>query len=144
VELQTLNHRHDAIAEWLAMNGDKSLGECAREFNYTLPWLSQLVHSNLFQARYQEMCRERGEAALHSLGAKMSRAAHMALDRTIERLENGGGASDQFVTNAREKLLEKLGYAGEAGEVHQHQHQHVHVTSEDLENARDAARLSND
>ena len=137
-EPQKLNHRHEGVALWLVANPSGTLTECAGELGYTVAWVSRLVASDMFQAYYKELCRERNEPVVHSIGEKMSHVAHLALDRMQERLLPGGGASDGLVLNAADKLLTKLGYAGEPVAPTRHEHLHLHgqLTPEDLEAAR--------
>ena len=110
MELTHLNHRHDQIAEWLAINGDKTLTECARYFKYTLPWLSQVVNSDMFQALYVEICNERKVAAVHTVANKMSAAASLALDGVIEDLKGGGLLPSQKLETAGQ-MLDRLGFS---------------------------------
>lgn len=138
-QLQKLNHRHDAIAEWLVANPDKSLSQCAAAMGYTVPWVSQIVNSDMFQAYYRELCAERKELAVHTISAKMNNAAALALDHMIAKLQPGTMPSEKFVGDAADKLLTKLGYS--QGDVHLHQHAHAHFTAEDLQRARESATL---
>lgn len=135
-ELQKLSHRHDAIVEWLVANGDKGLGDCARFFNYSLPWLSRIVGSDMFQAKYQELCRERQVESVHALGTKIAAAAHLALDRLTEHLAIA--PSEKLLMAATDTLLDKLGYtSGGGAALHLHRHEHLHgLTPEDIDTAR--------
>ena len=139
MEIQKLNHRHDAIVEWLVMNPHRTQGECAKELNYTEPWLSQLIATDMFKAKYQELCLERGMPQIHSLGAKMSRAAHMALDKVIDDLENqrlDGAAA--LETSA--SMLDRLGYSAKGSQQGPTQIQNVFLTADDLVAARERSR----
>ena len=140
-DLTKTNHRHEGIAEWLVANPDKTLTECAKEFNYTQAWLSRIVHSDLFQAYYRMVCDERKEIAVHTISSKMNYAANLALDQTIAILEDTETRpSERFIIETGGGLLEKLGYGGKAElHVHQHEEKHVHLTEEQLTVARDRA-----
>ena len=141
MDLQKLSHRHDAIAEWLVCNPDKTQRDCAAFFKYTEPWMSQLIHSDMFQALYVKLCEERQVLAVHSVSAKMSAAAALALDRTIERLEAGAQPTDRFLTDTTNGLLDKLGYG--KPEAPTQTHQHLHLTADDLRDAANRARVAN-
>ncbi len=142
MQLQKTSHRHEGIAEWLVSNPDKTQSECAKFFGYSQPWLSQIIHSDLFQAYYQQVCDERREVNVHTISAKMNYVAGLALDKTIQVLEHGE-PSEGFITRTRENLLENLGY-GAKGDLHLHQHEekHVHLTAEQLHAARTRAQES--
>ena len=140
-DLQKLNHRHEHIVEWLVVNGDKTLTQCAAAFGYTIPWISQMVNSDLFQVKYKEMCEERKVAAVHTVSAKMNSAVSLALDKTIEKLGPDGECTEQFLQGATNGLLDRLGYG--VKEISVQQHQHLHLTSEDLIRAKDSARERN-
>lgn len=110
-EIARLNHRHEQIVNWLILNPERSLGECAAAFGYTQPWLSQLVHSDMFQARYQEACREIGELAVHTLHNKLSGLTVAVIDKALERVENGV-ATERFLGDTLRTSLQSLGYGG--------------------------------
>ena len=144
-ELTRLNHTHEAIALWLIGNPGKSQGVCAKEMNLTESWLSRVIHSDMFQAFYTDLCKERNEVAVHSIGNKLSHVANLTLDRTVERLE-GGMVTDRFLTDARANVLSSLGYDGKNHahvEEHLHLHKHEHLTADDVVAARERARIDN-
>ena len=105
-----------------------------------------IVSSDLYQALYQDLGAGRKEVAVHSIGSKMTRAASVALDRTIERLDpNGrhGDARERFLIQTTNGLLEKLGFVGEARPADPQQQLHLHLTPEDIIAARERARIIN-
>jgi hypothetical protein len=126
--LAQLNHRHEQIINWLVANPDRSLSDCAKEFNYTLPWISQIVHSDWFQVVYRKRCEELGSAVVHTVKDKLTSVAVAALERTHELLETKAG-SERFVQDTTKNVLAALGYAPKAvvAAASQDQHLHVHV-----------------
>ena len=48
-EIARLNTTHEMLMNWLVCNPEKSLRECADHFGYTQSWLSQIIHSDIFQ-----------------------------------------------------------------------------------------------
>ena len=140
--LQTLNHRHEAIALWLIANPDKQQNDCAREFGYTVPWLSRIINSDLFQALYTDMCKERKEVAVHTLGNKIIHAASLGLDKTIEKLEGPEAVTERFVMETTNSLLDRLGFTGKA-DGGEEKHLHLHLTAGDLKAAGERARIVN-
>lgn len=145
IELQRgLNYRHEQIVNWLVCNPHRTLGECAAEFNYTQPWLSQLIHSDSFQAVYRTRCEEMKVPMLHSIGNKLSALAAAGLDEQLRRVETGV-ASEDFVVEATTNALKALGYLGNAaaGPPAPQVHEHIHVNASDLAQARERAALVN-
>ena len=143
MDLSHLNHRHDQIAEWLVVNGDQTLTACARHFKYTLPWLSQVVSSDMFQALYIELCNDRKVAAVHTVRNKMSAAANLALDLVIEDLQTGRLMPSQKLDTA-ERMLDRLGFSpksnnGGNGDTNNTQNNY-YLTREELTGARDRAK----
>ena len=146
MELQKLNHRHDQIAEWLVVNGDKTLTECAKHYGYTLPWMSQIVNSDMFQALYLELCNDRKVAAVHTVRNKMSNAASLAIDKIIDGLKDDlPGGPDPM--EAAELMLDRLGFSpksngngnnGQAagGDINNN----YYLTPDELRDARERAR----
>ena len=132
-----LNHRHRQIVNWLVLNPDKTLGDCARFFGYTQAWLSTLIHSDTFQAEYRQRCREVGAAAVHTINAKLAGTAAATLDAVKERIEQGV-ASERLLGDTMKTTLQALGYTGgqAASGPELHQHQHLHVDAETLQRAR--------
>ena len=49
VQIKKLGWWHTAIMEWMLANPDKTLRECAENFDVTQPWLSSVINSDLFQ-----------------------------------------------------------------------------------------------
>lgn len=134
-DLQRLNHRHEQIINWLITHPSEPLSECAREFGYTQAWLSQVIHSDMFQAAYQDRCREAGITAIHTITSRLNVAAALALDKTIERLE-GDVASERMISDTLRQTLPALGYGVKKDSPEGHLH--LHLTAEDLTRAREA------
>lgn len=142
MDLKKLNHRHDQIAEWLVINGDKTLTQCARHFKYSISWMSQVVNSDMFQALYVGLCRERQVAAVHSISSKMNSVAGMALDKIVENLANETMLPGQYLETAS-SMLDRLGYGAKnappAGGTNNTQNNYF-LSREDITGARDRAR----
>lgn len=140
-EIATVRYTHEAIAEWLVANPMGSQGECAKFFGYSESWLSQVIHSDAFQAYYRKLADERGAIATHGIGEKINALAAVALDKAMERLVTA--PSDQHVLDTTELALKALGYLGSNGSASVRaepaQHMHVHVDAEMLMEAREAA-----
>lgn len=137
IPISSINHRHEQIINWLIANPHLSLGECARTFNYTQNWLSQVIHSDMFQAIYRRRVEEEGGLVVHTMANKLTGLAAAVVDKTLERIEMGL-ASERFLSDTTETVLGALGYSAKALPQQAQQHLHVHLTPEDLVQAREA------
>ncbi len=133
-----LNHRHEQIINWLICNPDKTQGDCAREFNYTEAWLSQVINSDMFQAAYRKRCDELGVMAVHTMHARLAGAASVALSAAVRRIE-AGGASDRLINDTMRTALQGLGYGPAQQPPEPQKHLHLHINAESLEAARSRA-----
>ncbi len=137
-QLQQISHRHEAIMNWLIANPDKSLGECAAFFRYTQAWITQVVHSDMFQAQYRQRCDELGQLVVHTMGSKLTGAMALALDETAKRLASGV-ASEKFVSDSTRNLGALAGFVGKPADPVRHEHVHLHVDADALTRAKERA-----
>ncbi len=79
-ELQKINHRHEAIVNWLLAHPDRTLADCAEYFGYTPQWVRRLVNTDLFQAVYRARAEAAGVAAVHAVKDKLVHLAGVTLD----------------------------------------------------------------
>lgn len=80
VQLKNLAPRHEEIVNWLLTNPEKSLLECARTYHVTQAWLSCIVHSDIFQARYQKLLGQDRDVRILPLREKILGLANAAVD----------------------------------------------------------------
>ena len=108
-QVVSLSHTHEAVMNWMLLNPDRSLRECADHFGYTQSWLSTLIHSDIFQARLAE--RQEGIRAriADSIPQKMRMAADIGVEKLATALEKS--EDPEFILDATDKLLHRLGYA---------------------------------
>lgn len=89
-QIAKLSDMHSAMVDWLIVNPTKSRREMAAHFQVTLPWLSTIIHSDVFQAELQ---RRQGQvfnnAIVRPLQERLLGAAHLALDRLEDCLQTG-------------------------------------------------------
>lgn len=105
----SLSHTHESVMNWMLMNPEKSMRECADHFGYTQSWLSTLVHSDIFQAQLASRHEAiRGRIA-DSIPQKMRLAADVGLEKLIGKLEET--EDPEFILDATDKLLHRMGYA---------------------------------
>jgi hypothetical protein len=107
-ELKNISVRHDQIMDWLIANPALPLSACAAFFGLTQPWLSSIIHSDLFQA---ELSRKKeqvfGEVAL-TVKDRLTALAHDSLKRLHEKVvvEDSTG----LLIDASDMALKALGF----------------------------------
>jgi len=104
-----LSHSHDAILNWLLLNPTATLRECGDQLGYSVPWLSRLIHTDIFQA---ELAARQGEvfvAVSQDIPQKLKGLADIAIEKVTEQLLSS--ESPQFALEVFDKTLTKLGYA---------------------------------
>lgn len=141
VQIKNLNHTHLAIIDWLVLNPERSLGECAKEMGFTQSWLSVVVHSDMFQAAYKEVCEQRHCEAVHTIVNELGGLAALGIAKMAEKIESGA-ASERLLTEATRTALEGLGYIGRAsgGGASAQASVSIVVDPEKLRAARERAR----
>jgi len=121
--IRRLNFSHEAVARWLLENPDLDLGDCAAAFGYTRGWLSIIIHSDAFQAKYRELQTAADALVITDIPAKLRGVASLALDGLADQVaaavEDKSVAPRNFLLQTSEALLSKLGY-GQAKNVNVH------------------------
>lgn len=107
--VQKLSHGHDAILNWLLLNPTATLRECGDQLGYSVPWLSRLIHTDIFQA---ELAARQGEvfvSVAQGIPQKLAGLADIAIEKVTEQLL--ASESPQYALDVFDKALTKLGYA---------------------------------
>ena len=108
-QIQNISYTHDQIMNWLMQNPEKSLRECADYFGYTQGWLSQVIHSDIFQQQFKVRQGEVFSRVAADIPVKLKALADVAIEKVgsaLERSEDGEFALDVF-----DKTMHRLGYA---------------------------------
>ena len=108
-ELVKLSTTHEMLMNWLVLNPEKSLRECADHFGYTQSWVSQIIHSDLFQHALKEKQERIALRVAESIPAKLARAADIAVEKLTDHLEKT--EDPEFILSATDKILHRMGYA---------------------------------
>lgn len=107
--LARLSTTHEMLMNWLVLNPEKSLRECADHFGYSQSWLSQIIHSDIFQHALKEKQLAIGLRVADSIPARLRKAADIALDKLTDHLEKN--EDPEFLLDATDKILHRMGYA---------------------------------
>lgn len=107
--IQRVSHTHEQIINWLVLHPHLSLRECADHFGYTQPWLSQLIHSDIFQARLKERQMEVAARVAQSIPDKLRAVTDIALDKLAEKVAES--EDPDYILDAADRALHRMGYA---------------------------------
>lgn len=141
-----LSTTHEMLMNWLVLNPEKSLRECSDHFGYSQSWLSQIIHSDIFQHALKEKQLAIGLRVADSIPARLRKAADIALDKLTDHLEKN--EDPEFLLDATDKILHRMGYApasarNPAGPPSgSHIQQNVFISAGDLSAARELMQLS--
>lgn len=129
--------KHDAILDVLVANPTLRRSEVAAMFGVTVPWLSTIIHSDVFQ----EKLRERQDlvfdiAVVRPIQEKLMGAANMAAERLMENLQYE--SDTKTLNTVLDTTLKNLGYGQKSTgtPVNQQNNFTFNVTKEELADAR--------
>jgi hypothetical protein len=108
-KLVRLSHVHESIMNWMLLNPDRPLRECADHFELTQSWLSSVIHSDLFQAALKQKQERVFLRLAESIPEKLQRAADIGIEKLTDALEKT--EDPDFILDATDKLLHRMGYA---------------------------------
>lgn len=111
--LAKTTYTHDAMIDLLIVNPHMSQGQLAIHFGYSQGWISNIMASDAWQAKYASRVKEIVDPALIlSLEEKLRGMTHQAIDRIQEKLANSNVA-DSTVLKAIELGAKSLGLGNE-------------------------------
>ncbi len=108
-EIQRVSIKHEAIMDYIMAFPTVKLGDVAKHFGVTQPWLSQIIHSDAFQEMYKGKAESAFSHTVLSLREKMETAAHIAMDRLLETLPFETEVST--ISDVGESMLDRLGFS---------------------------------
>ena len=140
--LAKLNVAHDGMMDYILQNPGATLREISGYFGYTIPWVCQVVNSDIFQSRLAERRQEVEGLIARDIPAKLRAAADLSIERIIDKI--GTSEDPDFLLDAFDKVMHRAGYApkahggsgpGGAGVANQ-QNNFFYLTKEDLAQMR--------
>jgi hypothetical protein len=113
-EVKKLSETHHQMMLWLVQNPGKPLSAMSEKFGYTVPWLSSVINSSLFQARLQELQKAEDVCVLADIPSQLRGVTSMALDTMAEQVDkvqrNPTMADREYVKEVVELGLKNLGF----------------------------------
>lgn len=145
-QVLSLSHTHESVMNFMLLNPSLALREVADHFGYTQAWLSTLIHSDLFQAQFESRKEGIRVRVADSIPQKMRLAADLGMEKLVAKLEQT--EDPEFILDATDKLLHRLGYApskvavsvGGAGVANQQNN--FYISAADLDKAKAAMGLA--
>lgn len=107
--IRSLSATHEQIINWLILNPQMRMRDCAAHFGITQSWLSMIVHSDAFKAKMQQRQDELFAQVAQSVPAKLTALADISIEKLTEMVEKTENA--QLVVDVFDKTLHRLGYA---------------------------------
>lgn len=111
-----MNWWYESVSDWLIQCPEKTLKDCAVQFNVTPQWIYTLIHSRAFKEYHD--ARRVQHNALVSLGIieKVEAVADIALDHLIDKMADQGSVLPvKSLTEVADTMLSRLGYGGSRG-----------------------------
>jgi hypothetical protein len=84
--IKKLSWWHESVIDWMLLNPNSTLTECAATFNVTLPWLSRITNSHLFKERLALRRREHSQDVSFTVIEKLESLADLGVEALIERV----------------------------------------------------------
>lgn len=105
--IQEMAPVHEAMLNWVLQNPEKGLKEMSAYFGYTMPWLSRVINSDIFQ----HALRQRQEAIFTRIADDIPTKLRGLADVAIERMGEKLSASEdpRFIRESFDSVMEHLG-----------------------------------
>ena len=111
VQVKRVSVKHDAILDYMLTNPAAKLGEVARHFCVSQPWLSVVIHSDVFQARLKEKNADLFHGTIVPLREQLMGVARVGVEKLGEVMENASPVTEkQFIADTTSQILANLGY----------------------------------
>jgi len=86
-QVKKVSYWHQSIVEWELDNPEQSMGDCARYFNVTEPWLSTIRNSDIFREYAAMRQDEHFDNVSMGIVERVERVAGMSLEVLEERID---------------------------------------------------------
>jgi hypothetical protein len=108
-EIGKLSETHHQMLLWLLENPGKTLRDMSEHFNYSVPWLSQVINSNIFQARLKELQNSSEICVIADIPAKLRGLTSMALDVVSQHVDDAAKDPSSLIHREYVKTVAELG-----------------------------------
>lgn len=108
VQIAQMRISHELILNWLVLNPEKTQGDCAQHFGITEAWLSVVINSDVFKARWEQ----RKAFMADQTDKLMIAQARGVVSEGLQKLEKlvKDSQDPAFVLQTTDKLMGRLGF----------------------------------
>lgn len=113
-QIKSLSVKHDSIIDFLIAHPDMKLGLVAEQFGVSQPWLSTIIHTDIFQAALAEKMDGAFNATILPLREKMLGVAHVGIEKVGEALasvDTTNPGQRDFAVDTTDRILKSLGFS---------------------------------
>jgi hypothetical protein len=114
-QLQEMNHKHIAIAEYMLRYPSAKLYEIAAAVGLTAAWVSTVVNSELFRSYLMDRHKEIATDVTETLYAKTNGVAHAAVEKLGRMVDDS--TDPDFILAVADRTMHRLGMAPERASV---------------------------
>lgn len=114
-EIKHLRVRHLQIVEFMLANPAATYEEISKIFSVSVPWISVLYRSQMFQTKLRDRMKEHEALTDLTVVDQVQSVAQLGLERLANFISHSG--DPDFVLDATDKLLRRAGYGTAAGNV---------------------------
>lgn len=111
-QLQNMRVRHLKIVEYMLANPDATYEQISQEFKVSVPWISVIYKSQLFQAKLQQRLKEQEVMTDMTVLDQITGVAQMAMERLAGYVAVTN--DPEFLLDTTDKLLRRAGYGTSA------------------------------
>lgn len=111
-QLKNMRVRHLQIVEYMLANPAATYEEISLEFSVSVPWISVIYKSQLFQTKLRQRMAEHETFTDLTVIDQVQGVAQLALEKLANCIHHSG--DPDFILDATDKLLRRAGY-GTAG-----------------------------
>lgn len=108
VQIQSMSHRHKAIADFLLAHPDvKNLDILCKQMNISRPWLSVVMKSDVFREYFEVRRKEWEKEMIGQIGCQQLALMHKAYDRLLGIMDDDS-TDPRLIFDVAQKTAERL------------------------------------
>ena len=107
VQIQSMSHRHMAIADWLLANPERKQRECAEAFGVSEAWISIVKNSDVFREYFAKRRDAHDEDLRQQLNGELLQTAVLA-QKTLRKVLEMDNVDQRVALDAATKTVEAI------------------------------------
>ena len=110
-QIQNVSWWHESLIDWMVANPDSTLGEAAKFFGVSQSWLSVIIRSDVFKARFAERMDQHRTLMSRNIAERLTDITTIALEEVERRMvEEMDTITFAQLQSATELMLKCQGY----------------------------------